>query len=133
MISAMSNFSAEKAVSSLETEKYHRLTSIFAKNKYGYSTRIMSDFELFLDALLNEKFLPESVAYYNDELTSIEIEDMENGLVSDFAHSDVQNLLHDVHEHSHEPFKAVAWPDRVGTNYPKGDDLSCYKIQPKKN
>ena len=133
MISGYSNFSSETPASTLEMEKYHRLNSIFSKNKYGYSTRIMGDFELFLDALLNEKFLPESTAYYNDELTGFELEDMENGLVGDFAPSDVQQLNHDTAEHSHEPFKALQWPDRVGTNYPKSDDLSCYKILPKKN
>ena len=54
------------------------------------------------------------------------------GLAGDFAASDVQNLIHDVSEHSHEPFKALQYPDRVGTNYAKGDELSCYKIKPKK-
>ena len=54
------------------------------------------------------------------------------GLAGDFAASDVQNLIHDYEEHSHEPFKALQYPDRVGTNYAKGDELSCYKIKPKK-
>ena len=108
------------------------MLTIFAKNKYGYNTRFMSDFELFLDAMLNEKWLDESTLYYNDVMTSKEVEDQEQGLVGDFAPSDVQNLLHDVEEHSHDSYKALQWPDRVGTNYPKGDDLSCYKILPKK-
>ena len=92
----------------------------------------MSDFEVFLQAVLNERFLDESVAYYRDEMRQTEIVDQESGLAGDFAASDVQNLIHDYEEHSHEPFKALQWPDRVGTNYAKGDELSCYKIKPKK-
>ena len=130
--SGYTNFSQQSAHKSLETETYYRLLSIFSKNKYGYNTRFMSDFEIFLEAVLNERFLDESVAYYQDALTSREVEDQESGLAGDFAHSDVQNLIHDVHEHSHDPFTAVAWPDRVGTNYGKGDELSCYKIKAKK-
>ena len=81
--------------------------------------------------MLNEKFLDDSTLYYNDPLTSVEISDQEQGLTGDFAHSDVQSLLHDQSDAHHESFKAVQWPDRVGTNYPK-DQLSCYKILPKK-
>ena len=69
------NFSQQAADKSLETETYYRLLSIFSKNKYGYNTRFMSDFEIFLEAVLNERFLDESVAYYQDELTSREVED----------------------------------------------------------
>ena len=59
------------------------------------------------------------------------IEGKEGGLAGDFAPADVQSLLHDKSSHDHESFKAVRHPDRVGTNYPKGDALSCYKILPK--
>ena len=92
----------------------------------------MSDFEQFLEAVLNEPFLDNSTAYYQDELTATEVEDMESGLAGEFAPADVQQLLHDVEEHDHSSYKAVRFPDRVGTNYPKGDALSCYKILPKK-
>ena len=74
-LSGYSNFSQTSPDKSLETEKYHRLQSIFSKNKYGYTTRFMSDFEVFLDAVLNERFLDESVAYYRDEMTGLEVQD----------------------------------------------------------
>merc|ERR1712127_288560 len=93
--------------------------------------RLMSDFELLLESVLNEQFLDSSVLYYDDELTATEIVDQEGGLAGDFAPADVQSLLHDKSSHDHESFKAVRHPDRVGTNYPKGDALSCYKILPK--
>ena len=117
---------------SVEQEEYHRLLSIFQKNQYGYNTRFMSDFELFLESALNEQFLDNSVAYYRDEVTATEVEDQEGGLAGEFAPADVQGLLHDVTEHDHSSYKALRHPDRVGTNYAKGDALSCYKILPKK-
>ena len=69
------NFTAVPTVDTLQTEGYHRLLTIFSKNKYGYNTRFMSDFEVFLDAVLNERFLDESVAYYRDEMTGLEVQD----------------------------------------------------------
>jgi len=113
------------------SEGYHRLLSIFQKNKYGYNTRFMSDFELFLEAILNEKFIDDSTLYYDNALTSKEIEDMEAGLNGDFSRQDVRHLLHDKDEGHHESFKALMRPGRVGTNYGSSDDLSCYKILPK--
>lgn len=92
----------------------------------------MSDFDSFMIALFNERWIDESVSYYQDEVVATEIEDMENGLVGDFAKSDIKNLLKDHEEHDHNLFKSLLHPDRVATNYPKGDDLSCYKILPKK-
>lgn len=116
---------------SVENEENFRLVSIFAKNKYGYNTRFMSDFELFLESILNEKFLDNSILYYDDEMTATEVEDQEAGLAGNFSQQDVAGLLHDKQHHDHDSFKAVRFPDRVGTNYPKGDALSCYKIVPK--
>jgi hypothetical protein len=115
----------------LETEENHRLVTIFQKNKFGYNTRFMSDFELLLESVLNEKFLDNATLYYDDELTATEIEDQELGLAGDFAHADVQGLIHDKSSGDHDSYKAVRHPDRVGTNYAKGDALSCYKILPK--
>ena len=74
-IKAYTNFTTITPENFLQIEGYHRLQTIFAKNKYGYNTRFMSDFELFLDSMLNEKFLDESTLYYNDVMTSKEIED----------------------------------------------------------
>mmetsp|Transcript_41928 Transcript_41928/g.55260 ORF Transcript_41928/g.55260 Transcript_41928/m.55260 type:complete len:200 (+) Transcript_41928:32-631(+) len=125
-------FTAAPASKDAENEENFRLLSIFPKNRYGFTTRIMSDFELLLESALNEKFIDNAVLYQDNELTATEIEDMEAGLVSDFAPSDVANLIHDRSEHAHDSFKALRYPDRVGTNYPKGDALSCYKILPKK-
>ena len=124
-------FSAQPESKDVENEENFRLLSIFQKNRYGYNTRFMSDFELMLESVLNEKFIDDSVLYYDNELTAQEIEDQEAGLASDFAPSDVATLIHDKSSGDHEPFKALMWPDRVGTNYPKGDALSCYKIKPK--
>jgi hypothetical protein len=50
-------------------EVYNRLISIFQKNKYGFHTRIMSDFDLLLEAALNERFLDDSSGYYDDPVT----------------------------------------------------------------
>ena len=124
-------FSAAPASKAVEEEENFRLLSIFQKNKYGYNTRFMSDFELMLESVLNEKFLDGATSYYEDELTATEIEDQENGLAGEFAPADVQTLIKDREEHDHGYFKALRYPDRVGTNYPKGDALSCYKILPK--
>ena len=130
-VKAALGFSAPPESNAVTEEENYRLLSIFQKNKYGYNTRFMSDFELLLESVLNEQFLDSSVLYYDDELTATEIVDQEGGLAGDFAPADVQSLLHDKSSHDHESFKAVRHPDRVGTNYPKGDALSCYKILPK--
>ena len=92
----------------------------------------MSDFDSFLESFLNGRFIESSTDYYQDENVSKEIEDMEAGLVGDFAKSDIKNLVKDHGDHDHEPFKSLMHPDRVGTNYPKDDSLSCYKILPKR-
>merc|ERR1719454_1041688 len=108
-------------------EGYNRLVTIFSKNKFGYNTRFMSDFDIFLEALFNQRFINESTNYYEDPFTEKEISDVEAGLNSDFHESDIRHLLKDKGEHAHESFKATRHPDRVGTNYAKGDQLSCYK------
>ena len=110
-------FSALPQSTATADEETFRLISIFSKNKYGYNTRFMSDFELLLESVLNEKFLDNSTLYYDDELTATEIEDQEAGLAGDFAPADVQGLLHDKSHGDHDSFKAVRYPDRVGTNY----------------
>ena len=130
-IKAALAFSEVPASKDVENEENYRLVSIFQKNKYGYNTRFMSDFELLLESVLNEKFLDNSTLYYDDELTATEIENQEQGLAGDFAPADVQTLLHDKSHGDHDSYKALRHPDRVGTNYPKGDALSCYKILPK--
>ena len=130
-LKAAIGFSALPESKDLENEENYRLLSVFAKNRYGYNTRFMSDFELMLESVLNEKFIDDSVLYYDNELTATEIEDQEAGLSSDFAPSDVANLIHDKSHGDHDSYKALQFPDRVGTNYPKGDALSCYKIMPK--
>ena len=112
-------------------EVYNRLLSIFQKNQYGFHTRIMSDFDLLLEAVLNERFIDDSSAYYDDPITSKEIEDMELGLQSDFAHSDVKHLLRDKGDGHHDNVKCLRYPARFGTNYGASDDLSVYKVMPK--
>ena len=78
-------FSGKKTTDPKEAEVYFRLNSIFAKNKYGYNTRFMSDFDLLLEGVLNERFIDESTLYYDNPLVTKEIEDMELGLNGDFS------------------------------------------------
>ena len=127
------NFSKKPEEDAIGQEGYHRLLSIFSKNKYGYHTRWMSDFELFLEAMLNEKFIDDSTLYYDDAIVATEIEDQEAGLANDFSNADLKHLNHDKPDGHNENFKSLRYPDRVGTNYEKGDQLSCYKILPKKH
>lgn len=92
----------------------------------------MSDFDFLLEAVLNERFIDDSSAYYDDAITSKEIEDMEMGLQSDFADADVKHLLRDKDDGHHGGGKkCVRYPGRFGTNYLPSDDLSVYKILPK--
>ena len=125
----LGGFSGTKSVDPKEAEVYFRLNSIFMKNKYGYNTRFMSDFDLLLEGVLNERFIDESTLYYDDPSVAKEIEDMELGLNGEFAEDDIRNLLKDKSHHASES-KVVHYPDRVGTNYPKSDNLSCYKVHP---
>lgn len=129
---AATGFVSQKTHDAKGDEVYYRLISLFSKNKYGYHTRFMSDFDLFLEALLNERFIDESTLYYDDPIVMKEIEDQESGLASDHSMSDIRHLLHDKPDGHHDRFKATKYPDRVGSNYEKGDQLSCYKILPKK-
>ena len=122
-------FSAVKESDPMQTEIYFRLNSIFSKNKYGYTTRFMSDFDLLLEGALNERFVDESTLYYDDEVVSTEIEDMEAGLNGEFAEDDIRNLLKDKSAHG-EGHKSLRFPDRVGNGYARSDDLSCYKVHP---
>merc|ERR1719199_1803244 len=125
----MFGFSGSKAGDPVATEIYFRLNSIFAKNKYGYNTRFMSDFDLLLEGVLNERFIDESTLYYDDEVVATEIEDMEAGLNGEFAEDYIKNLLKDKSGHG-DSHKSLRFPDRVGNNYAKSDDLSCYKVHP---
>ena len=127
----LTNFSAQVVEDKKPQEVYNRLISIFQKNQYGYHTRIMSDFDLLLEAVLNERFIDDSSAYYDDPILSKEIEDMEQGLQSDFSESDVKHLLKDKSDGHHDSKKCVRFPARFGTNYEKSDDLSIYKVMPK--
>jgi hypothetical protein len=129
MLKFAAGFSKVSTTDPKENEVYMRLNSIFAKNKYGYNTRFMSDFDLLLEGVLNERFIDESTLYYDNPVVSKEIEDMELGLNGDFAEDDIKNLLKDNHAHGSH-FKSVRYPDRVGDNYRKSDDLSCYKVHP---
>ena len=112
-------------------EQYDRLVSVFEKNKMGFHTRFMSDFELFLEAMLNERFIDESTLYYDDKFTALEIEDMEAGLNGEVSNADVRHLNKDRAEEHHDNFVAWYYPARVGTNYEQSDALSCYKIHPR--
>lgn len=45
----------------------------------------MSDFDIFLEAVLNERFIEDSTNYYDDPVVAKEIEDQEAGLVHDMT------------------------------------------------
>jgi hypothetical protein len=129
MVKFFLSFSGTSEKNPKENEVYMRLNSIFAKNKYGYNTRFMSDFDLLLEGMLNERFVDESTLYYDDPVVSKEIEDMELGHAGEFAEDDVKNLLKDKSSHG-SMHKSIRYPGRVGSNYQKSDDLSCYKVHP---
>merc|ERR1712086_601489 len=122
-------FTANKEKDPVPTEIFFRLNSIFAKNKYGYNTRFMSDFDLLLESALNERFIDESTLYYDNPIKTKEIEDMEQGLNGEFAEDDIKDLLKDASSHS-SPSLVMRYPGRVASNYPKSDDLSVYKTHP---
>ena len=125
----LGSFSADVKVDPASSEIYMRLQSIFNKNKYGYNTRFMSDFDLLLEGLLNERFIDESTLYQEDPSVAKEIEDMEAGLSGEFSEADIKNLTKDKSSHGDET-KVVRYPGRVGTNYVRSDNLSCYKVHP---
>ena len=81
--------------------------------------------------MLNERFIDEACAYYDDPVVSKEVEDLESGLNSDFAPSDVKHMLKDKGGDHHSLGKCSRYPGRYGTNYDKGDELSVYKVLPK--
>ena len=76
-------------------EIYFRLNSVFAKNKYGYNTRFMSNFDLLLEGAINERFIDESTLYYENPIKTKEIEDMEQGLNGELAEDDIKDLIKD--------------------------------------
>jgi len=130
-IQFLTGFSAKPAEDKFASEQYDRLVSVFSKNKFGFHTKFMSNFDLFLEAALNERFLEESTKYQDDFTTGQEIEDTEAGLAGELAPADIRHLNRDPDNGHAEQFKALMKPDRVGTNYVKSDALSCYKIHPK--
>lgn len=123
------SFSAVPEENKQQTEIYFRLKSIFAQNKYGYNTRFMSDFDLLLESALNERFVDESTAYYDNPIKAKEIEDMEQGLNGEFAEDDLKDLVKDKSEHGSRQL-VMRYPGRVGSNYQASDDLSIYKTHP---
>ena len=112
-------------------EVYNRLLTLYKKNKFGYHTRIFADFDTFLEAMLNERFIDDSSGYYDDAITSKEIEDVELGLNGDLSEADVKHLLKDKDGGHHANAKCFKHPGRFGTNYEVTDDLSIYKVHPK--
>jgi hypothetical protein len=126
----LSGFSKVKEADPKESEVYFRLQTIFQKNKYGYNTRFMSDFDLLLEGVLNERFIDESTLYYDNPIVSKEIEDMELGLNGEFSEDDIRHLVKDKDEHG-AASKVLRYPGRVGDRYPDTDDLSIYKTHPR--
>ena len=125
----MFGFSARNVANPDNQEIYLRLNSIFSKNKYGYNTRFMSDFDLLLEGVLNEQFVDESTAYYNDPVVAEEVADMEKGLNGEFSDEDIRNLLKDKDGHGSNE-KTFRYPARVASAYKPSDDLSIYKTHP---
>ena len=112
-------------------EMYNRLQTIYSKNKFGYHTRIMSDFDLLLEAALNERFIDESTGYYDDPIFQKEIEDVEMGLAGDMSEADIKHAMKDPDDGHHDSKKCTRFPGRFATNYEKSDALSIYKVLPK--
>ena len=123
------NFTKVPEENKTQTEIYFRLKSIFAQNKYGYNTRFMSDFDLLLESALNERFVDESTAYYDNPIKSKEIEDMEQGINGEFSEDDIKDLIKDTSAHGSRQL-VMQYPGRVGSNYQPSDDLSVYKTHP---
>lgn len=114
-----------------EVEMYHRLHTIFQKNKFGYHTRLFADFDNLLQGALNQDFINASINYYDDPVTGSEIEDVEAGLANDQSKEDIRNLLADKGAAHHDEPKCMVHPARHGLNYEKTDALSPYKVLPK--
>jgi hypothetical protein len=94
-IQFLTGFSAKPAEDKFASEQYDRLVSVFSKNKFGFHTKFMSNFDLFLEAALNERFLEESTKYQDDFTTGQEIEDTEAGLGGELAPADIRHLNRD--------------------------------------
>jgi len=65
----------------------------------------MSDFDIFLEAVLNERFIDESTQYYNDPYNSEQIEDTEAGLAGEFSEDDIRHVNRDPEPEHAAPFK----------------------------
>ena len=131
MIKFFISFKDPVAEDKVPSEMYNRLLTIYSKNKLGYHTRIMADFDLLLEAALNERFIDESTAYYDDPVSLSEIEDIELGLNSDLSQGDVAHLMSEGDSHHAARKTCSKLPGRFGTNYDKTDDLSVYKVLPR--
>ena len=131
ILRAAFSFSSAPTKNEIEKEQYYRLQTIFAKNAYGYRTRFFHDFDIFLECVFHGQFLDEAIAYIEDNTTAKEIEDQEGGLEGDFANQDLRNSNKDMPAPHGSPDLCLAHPARSGTNYPKTDDLSIYKVHPK--
>ena len=127
------SFKEKPAEDKKPSEMYNRLLTIFSKNKFGYHTRIMSDFDLLLEAALNERFIDEATGYYDDPVFQKEIEDVELGLNSDMSAADIKHAMKDKDDGHHDSKKCFRYPGRFGTNHERTDELSIYKVLPKSN
>ena len=125
------SFKEKKEEDKKPGEMYNRLQTIYSKNKFGFQTRIMSDFDLLLEAALNERFIDESTGYYDDAVFQKEIEDVELGLTGDMSQSDIKHAMKDPDHDHHGGAKCVRHPARWNSNYEKTDSLSIYKVLPK--
>ena len=112
-------------------EMYNRLQTLFSKNQFGYQTRIMYDFDLLLEATLNERFIDESTGYYDDPIFSSEVEDVEAGLAGDMSEADILHAMRDPDDGHHSDQLCFRHPSRWPSNYEKTDALSMYKVLPK--
>ena len=125
------SFKEKEAEDSVPAEMYNRLQTIYSKNKFGFQTRIMSDFDLMLEATLNERFIDEATGYYDDPIFQKEIEDVELGLSGDMSESDVKHANRDPDAGHGGGALCAKHPDRWPSNYAKSDALSIYKVLPK--
>mgnify|MGYP003683322525 CR=1 FL=1 len=131
IVKFMLSFKEKSDEDKTQAEMYNRLQTIYSKNKFGFQTRIMSDFDLLLEAALNERFIDESTGYYDDPIFQKEIEDVEAGLAGDMSEADIKHAMRDPDAGHHGGAKCSRLPGRWPTNYEKTDALSIYKVLPK--
>ena len=101
------------------------------KNIFGSRTRIYDSFDIFLDAICSNEILYEPMHYGSDQISQLEINDLNNGLAGDISKEDIRMAVSDRSDHQEKsaPYLFPSTPQDIKL-YDE-DSLSCYKIKPK--